>query len=77
MLVVGVVSLIVMVGMAVVVVGVSVSAVAALWFAVRGKLKLGSDKTAPPEATPRSEWSSGRVHEVEVEVLPLGESKEG
>lgn len=66
---VGIIALLLMVGAAVAVAGLGISAVAALYYAVRRKLTAGS-KTADWEVeNPVSEHTSLEVREIEVEVL--------
>jgi hypothetical protein len=72
-LAVAVISLVIMVGVAVAVVGLSVSAAAALWYAVRRGLNLAESKPLQKPVETPAEWSSGQVHDVEVEVLPIEE----
>lgn len=72
-LAIAVISLVVMVGVAVAVVGLTVSAGAALWYAVRRGLNLGEAQPVQKPVEAPTEWSSGQVHDVEVEVLPIEE----
>lgn len=68
-LVLGLVALLVMVGAAVAVAGLAISAGAALYYAVRRKLAAGVAQFDPPE-DPAPTTSISEVREIEVEVLP-------
>ena len=72
-LVIAVISLVIMVGVAVAVVGLSVSAAAALWYGLRRCLNLTETKPLQKPVEEPAQWSSGQVHDVEVEVLPIEE----
>jgi membrane protein implicated in regulation of membrane protease activity len=72
--VVGLVALLVMVGAAVAMAGLAISAVAALYYTVRRKLSAGTkqDIWLEPEK-PETTTSSLVVRDIEVEVLPQKE----
>jgi hypothetical protein len=68
---VGIIGLLLMVGVAVAVVGLGVSAVAGLYYAVRRKLAHGTPPTDwRVDHSPAESSTSIEVHEIEVEVLP-------
>lgn len=75
----GVIALLIMVGMAVVVAGLAVSAVAALWYAVRRALLPGSaaqvSETHWQRESHTADVSRIDVLEAEVEVLPIEEKR--
>lgn len=80
-LILGVISLVVMIGMAVTVVGLTVSAVAMLWFAVKRALLPGGAGFFSPVPGPQkarsSESPTMEAIDVEVEVLPIRERSSG
>ena len=67
--VLGLIALVVMVGAAVAVAGLAISAGAALYYTLRRKLTGGVTRFEPPEVTTAS-TSFTEVREIEVEVLP-------
>ena len=75
----GVIALLIMVGMAVVVAGLAVSAVAALWYAARRALLPGTSaplsETHWQRESHKEDASTSDVIEVEVEVLPISEKR--
>jgi membrane associated rhomboid family serine protease len=70
---VGIIALLVMVGAAVAVAGLAISAVAALYYAVRRKLTQSTKRADWSVENPASEQTSLVVREIEVEVLPQKE----
>ena len=66
-----VISLVIMVGVAVA--GLSISAIAALWYAVRRGLNLAEAKPTQKSVEAPTVWSSDQVHDIEVEILPIEE----
>lgn len=67
---VGVIALVLMVGAALAAAGLAISAVAALYYAVRRKLTQSTKPTDWMVENPVSEQTSLEVREIEVEVLP-------
>jgi hypothetical protein len=67
------ISFVVVVGVAVVAAGLVISAGAALWYAVRKGLNLEAETPLKQPVDTAASWSSGQVHDVEVEVLPIEE----
>jgi len=70
---VGLVSLVLMVGAAVAVGGLAISAVAALYYTLRRKLSSGTKGDIWLEPAPPATTASLEVREIEVEVLPQKE----
>lgn len=74
MVAVGIVALVLMVGAAVVVGGLAISAVAALYYTVRRKLSPGTKREVWLEPERPTTMASLEVRDIEVEVLPQKEA---
>ena len=73
LLAVAVISLVIMVGVAVAAVGLSISAIAALWYAVRRGLNLAEARPSQKPVEAPFVGPSDQVHDIEVEILPIEE----
>ncbi|WP_397379547.1 hypothetical protein [Prosthecobacter sp.] len=67
---VGLIALVLMVGAAVAVAGLAISAVAALYYTIRRKLSSGTKRDIWLEPAPPATTASLEVRDIEVEVLP-------